>query len=65
MAAVGKDNMNGSTLLNDVMAVWPTFNPHTDLTCIMSALYNTYDCMIWLDDNHNDNANVESAPGAN
>jgi len=49
MEAIGKDAVNKDNLLNDVMTQWPTFNPHTDLTCIMSAKYELYDCMIWLD----------------
>ncbi|GMI48471.1 hypothetical protein TrCOL_g6674 [Triparma columacea] len=49
MEAIGKDDINKDNLLNDVMTEWPTYNPHTDLTCIMSAKYNLYDCMIWLD----------------
>jgi len=49
MEAVGKDNINTANLFNDVMTVWPTYNPHTDLTCIMSAKYGDYNCSIWLD----------------
>ena len=49
MEAVGLAGMGEDRLLEDVMKQFPTFNPHTDLTCIMSAAYGTYDCMIWLD----------------
>jgi N-acylethanolamine-hydrolysing acid amidase len=51
MEAVGKDNIDTDNLLSDVMTVWPTYNPHTDLTCIMSAKYAAYDCSIWMDAN--------------
>ncbi|GMI05306.1 hypothetical protein TrVE_jg1157 [Triparma verrucosa] len=49
MEAIGKEALNEENLLEDVMKQWPTFNPHTDLTCIMSAKYDIYDCSIWLD----------------
>ena len=49
MEAVGKDNINTANLFSDVMTVWPTYNPHTDLTCIMAAKYGAYNCSIWMD----------------
>eukprot|EP00618_Florenciella_parvula_P017955 CAMPEP_0119509216 /NCGR_PEP_ID=MMETSP1344-20130328/28571_1 /TAXON_ID=236787 /ORGANISM="Florenciella parvula, Strain CCMP2471" /LENGTH=430 /DNA_ID=CAMNT_0007546029 /DNA_START=81 /DNA_END=1373 /DNA_ORIENTATION=- len=49
MEAVGKDSINTANLFSDVMTVWPTYNPHTDITCIMSAKYGDYDCSIWMD----------------
>ena len=50
MDAVGKENLNEDNLLKDVMTVWPTYNPHTDLTCIMAAHGSVYDCLVWKDE---------------
>ena len=49
MEAVGKENIDTFNLFSDVMTVWPTYNPHTDLTCIMAAKYSVYNCSIWTD----------------
>ena len=49
MEAVGVDNMNEDSLLSEVMTQWPTFNSHTDLTCIMRPATGLYDCTVWLD----------------
>ena len=49
MEAVGKDSIDTANLFSDVMTVWPTYNPHTEITCNMSAKYGDYDCSIWMD----------------
>jgi len=50
MNALGPEKVAPDTLFEDVMTVWPTFNPHTDVTCIMSASEGIYTCSIWLDE---------------
>jgi len=49
MEAVGRDTMDKDELLG-VMQTWPTYNEHTDLTCVMIAKDNHYDCMWWSDE---------------
>ncbi|GMI62405.1 hypothetical protein ScalyP_jg3296 [Parmales sp. scaly parma] len=48
MDGIGKGGMDEVALFG-VMKNWPTYNPHTDLTCIMVASDNTYDCVWWSD----------------
>jgi hypothetical protein len=50
MEKVGLANINEDNLMSDVMTQWPTFNPHTDLTCIMRPATGLYDCTVWMDD---------------
>lgn len=48
MMALGSDRITPENLYSNVMAVWPTFNPHTDVTCIMSAAQELFNCTAWL-----------------
>jgi hypothetical protein len=49
MDAIGETAITTKNLFDDVMTVWPTMNPHTDMSCIISAAKNLYDCNIFLD----------------
>ena len=48
MESVGAENMDEDSMLA-IMKSWPTYNEHTDLTCVMNAIENYYDCMWWSD----------------
>jgi len=38
----------GLTNLWDVMTTWPTYNHHTDYSCVMSAANGTYESFAWF-----------------
>ena len=48
MTQLGIQGITPQHLYDDVMTVWPTFNPHTDVTCIMSAAQELFNCTAWL-----------------
>jgi hypothetical protein len=48
MTQLGIQGLTPENLYTDVMSVWPTFNPHTDVTCIMSAAQELFNCTAWL-----------------
>jgi hypothetical protein len=50
MEGVGLDAVDQDNLKADVMTQWPTYNEHTDLTCIMEAATGLYDCTVWMDE---------------
>jgi len=47
MVSIGQRNMVAERLFDNVMSQWPTYNPHTDITCIMSAHLALYNCSVW------------------
>ena len=50
MDKLGVDGITEENIEEGVLTVWPTFNPHTDLTCVMVAKEGTYDCKVWMDE---------------
>jgi len=49
MRDLGRAGANATSILDSVLKVWPTYNHHTDLTCVMSAATAVYNCMWWSD----------------
>ncbi|KAJ8599077.1 hypothetical protein CTAYLR_007609 [Chrysophaeum taylorii] len=39
-------NVNTTTLFHDILLQWPTFNSHTDVSCVMAAFDSTYECRV-------------------
>eukprot|EP00633_Aureoumbra_lagunensis_P007336 CAMPEP_0197322882 /NCGR_PEP_ID=MMETSP0891-20130614/70173_1 /TAXON_ID=44058 ORGANISM="Aureoumbra lagunensis, Strain CCMP1510" /NCGR_SAMPLE_ID=MMETSP0891 /ASSEMBLY_ACC=CAM_ASM_000534 /LENGTH=433 /DNA_ID=CAMNT_0042815389 /DNA_START=1 /DNA_END=1302 /DNA_ORIENTATION=- len=47
MENLTQNGVSVSGLFDHVLSVWPTLNPHTDVSCVMAPWNATYECRVW------------------
>lgn len=50
MTALGNQSLSSKSLMENILSKFPVFNPHTDITAVMSPKSGEYYSIVWRDD---------------